>query len=291
LIQVADRNPEQVAWDEAKGAALTLWRLAVDQGRRYLTASLLKFMLAGVIAIGLAGYSLPAAAVALTVAAVAGGLIYGVYGQRIAHDERASRRWTWIAAKRLQQDKLRMEQRLDAAVFDVLGRSAQANLGAAHSSPELRQAIATVRFQAAEAQRQKLPGTAEQHARHPGPEFSDLNRLRARMAARKADIDALEAEIQSLAVPENADAAMAAEEARNHEKSLADSARKADQEARNRVRRGQSATQSEPGVALQIQMGPTGTRDVKQVVAPIAPEQIARGQRDTDDAAQRDGSL
>jgi hypothetical protein len=40
LIHVADRNPEQVAWDEAKGAALALWRLAVDQGRRYLTASL-----------------------------------------------------------------------------------------------------------------------------------------------------------------------------------------------------------------------------------------------------------
>ena len=117
LIHVADRNPEQVALDEAKGAALTLWRWAVDQGRRYLTASLLKFMLAGVIAIGLAGYSLPVAAVALTAAAVVGGLIYGVYGQRIAHDERASRRWTWIAAKRLQQDKLRMEQRLDAAVF------------------------------------------------------------------------------------------------------------------------------------------------------------------------------
>ncbi len=99
------------------------------------------------------------------------------------------------------------------------------------------------------------------------------------MNARKAEIDALDAEIQSLAVPENANAAMAAEEARCHAVSLTDSVRRAEQQARDRVRRGQTATQAEPGMSLQFQMTPTGVRDVHAGQPSLTPEQIAQGQR------------
>jgi hypothetical protein len=104
------------------------------------------------------------------------------------------------------------------------------------------------------------------------------------MKARKAEIDALEAEIQSLAVPENADAVMIAEEARNHEKTLTESARKADREARERLRRGNTATQAEPGMALQLQIGPTGVSNVRPSTPALTPEQIARGERDAGNA-------
>jgi hypothetical protein len=53
------------------------------------------------------------------------------------------------------------------------------------------------------------------------------------MSAGKAEMDALDAEIQSLAVPENANAAMAAEESRCHAVSLTDSVRRAEQHARD----------------------------------------------------------
>lgn len=283
---MSDKSPEQLAQEEFRRAWLTIWRWGLDHGRRYLTASLLKFILAGVIGVGIAAYSLPALAAIACGVAVAGGIIYGVYGRRLYHDERGSRRWTWIVAKRLQQDKLWLEQRLDTAVFDVLGRAPEASAGGARSSPELRQAIAVLRHQSLEAQRQQLAGATQQEQR-PAPKGPNLNAVQARMKARKADIDALEAEIQSLAVPENADAAMAAEEARKHEKSVTDSVRKAEREARERVRRGYTATQAEPSLALQLQWSPTGARDVRQVTPPVTPEQIAQGQRDVGNAGDR----
>jgi hypothetical protein len=272
---VTDKNPEQVAWDEAKSAGLTLGRWLIDHGRRYLTASLLKFILTGVIFVGVGAYSLPVIAVIAGGVAILGGIVYGIYGQRIAHDERASRRWTWISAHRLRQDKLRLEQRLDAAVFDLLGRAADPSTGAAHSSPELRQAVAVLRHQALQGQQRQVRGGQPED--RPAPKAPDLKLLQARMVARKADIDAIEAEIQSLAVPENADAAMVAQGSRDHEQSLTESVRKADQVARERVRRGQTATNAETGVSLQVELTPTGTGGVQRVASPPTPEQIAQG--------------
>jgi len=273
---VTDKHPEQVVEEDVKRALRTVGRWVLDHGRRYFTASLLKTLVLGVVGVGIAAYSLPAIAAIACGAAVTGGIIYGVYGRRLYHSERASRRWTWIAAKRLLQDKLRLEQRLDAAVFDVLGKASESGVGATHSSPELRQAVAVLRHHVLEAQRQQLTGAVE--GQRPAPQSPDLNKVGARMKARKADIDALEAEIQSLAVPENADAAMAAEEARLHEKSLTESVRKAEQEARDRLRRGQTATQAEPGVSLQLQVAPTGVTDVRRGTPKLTPEQIAQGQ-------------
>ena len=256
-----DRSPEQLATEELKGAFLTIWRWAFDHGRRYLTASLLKTSVIGVIGVAIAAYSLPAVAAVACGVAVAGGIVYGIYGRRIYHDERVSRRWTWISAKRLQQDKLRLEQRLDTAVFDVLRRAPGSKAGAGRSSAELRQAIAFVHHQ---ARQQQVPGPG-QHERRPAPKAPDLNMLQARMEGRKADIDALEAEIQSLAVPENVDTAMAAEEARAHAISARDSALAADQAARERSRRGQTATPRAAGVSLDVTIAPTGVQDVRSV--------------------------
>src|SRR5437879_2119310 len=135
---MADRHPEQVAWEEARAHGLTFLRFVVDHARRYVTATLVKSIIAGGVGVGIAFYSLPTIAAIACSVAVAGGVVYGVYGRRLYHDERGSRRWTWIAAKRLQQDKLRLEQQIDAAVFDVVGKVPP--LGT-HSSPELRQAI------------------------------------------------------------------------------------------------------------------------------------------------------
>ena len=276
-----DRNPEQVAWDEAKGAGLTLVRWAMDHGRRFLSASLLKFGVVGIVGVVLAWISLPVAAAALCTVAVVPGLIYGIYGRRLYYDERASRRWTWIAAKRLEQRRLRAEQSVDAAIFALAARSLPQEIKHVHVPQELRQAAAVMRQRTVgSGVGELLQGNRGQNAR-PTPAVPDLAPVAARMQARQAAMDALDTEIEALAIPENQDAAIAADDARNHAVSAAESARKADQLARERVRKGQTATQPEPGLTMQMQVGPTGVRSVSSSDrGPATPEQLAAGERE-----------
>jgi hypothetical protein len=275
---MSEPHPEQLLTEDIKRLGGLLVRRVSDWARRYMTIALAKYLLVGAIGVGAAFYSLPLiAAVACTIA-VLGSLIFAVYGHKIASSEYASRRWTWIAANRLQQDTLRVEQRLDAAVFDVLGQAPPNDTGTCMSSPELRQAVAVLR-QRAFRREQPLTDRPRHEAQPP-----DLGVVASRMRARKAEIDALEADIQSLAVAEQADAAMAAEEARRHADSLREAARRADQEARERVRRGQTATHREPGAQLSVTVTPTGVRGVSVGTPSLTPEQIAQGRLPSDQA-------
>jgi hypothetical protein len=101
--------------------------------------------------------------------------------------------------------------------------------------------------------------------------------VRARISERKAERDALEAEIQSLATGDDITAAMAADEARRHARSVHDSARRASQAARERKRRGQSATQPAAGISLGLTLHANGARDVRKMTPELTPEQIAQG--------------
>jgi hypothetical protein len=247
-----------------------------------VTTALAKWVVIGAAGVVLAGISLPVAAFICCVVAVLGGVVWGIFGHRIAHRERASRRWTWVAAHRLEQDKLRGAQALDAAVFTLMGRQPPTGLGAPHPPRELREAIAVRRHHALEACNRQLAAGLGGDQR-PAPKGPNLDLVAARMKARKAEIDALDAEIQSLAVPENAEAALTADDARRYAKSAADAAQEADKAARDRVRQGQPATRRDPGTTLDVAMGPTGTRSVSRRPGATTPEQIAAGER-TDQA-------
>jgi len=199
---------------------------------------------------------------------------YGVFSHKLLHDAREQLHWSFVAGKRAQQNTLRAEQRVDAATLAVLGKRTPGPLG----PPELAQAIAVSRHALMTARAEpsaQLPGGQGQVARAPqGP---NPQVIEARINARKAEMEALEAEIQSLATPEDIAAAMAAEEARNHAISASQSARDASQAARERRRRGQTATQAEPGSTLRLTMRPSGATDVRTVPSPLTPEQIAAG--------------
>jgi hypothetical protein len=208
---------------------------------------------------------------------VGGGLIYGIYGRRLYYDERSSRRWTWIAAKRLDQQRLRTEQAADAAVFAVMGRPVPT---AGYRPPELATAIAVVRHQTIRPTGGlSLEVRRGQRAAPRGP---NLDVVKRRMEARAAKIEALESEIQSLAVPEDVEAAMRTEEARRHERSISESARQADQAARERIRRGQTATQPNQGISMSMRLTPTGVESVSSVPPKPTPEQSAAGRVEND---------
>jgi hypothetical protein len=278
---VGDKNAEQIAWDEAKAGGVKLGRFLYDRLHSYVTTALSKWVAIGTVGVVLAGMSLPVAAVVCCGVAVLGGVVWGVFGHRIAHRERASRRWTWIAAHRLKQDKLRGAQALDGAMFTLMGRQPPTGTGVAHPPHELREAMAVRRHYALEARKaQSATGRGDPR---PAPKGPNLDVVAARMKARKAEIDALDAEIQSLAVPANADAALAADDARRYAKSAADAAQEADKAARDRARRGQPATRRDPGTMLNVTIGPTGARSVSHRPGATTPEQIAAGER-TDQA-------
>jgi hypothetical protein len=143
---------------------------------------------------------------------------------------------------------------------------------------ELRSALAyrqahLIRRNAPE--RQQPPGSEAKAQRLPtGP---DLDKIRRRIQLRDAKRKELETQIQSFAVPENIDAAMAADEARRSRRQIQDDALKADKLARENLRRGRPATRPEPGIGLNVTFHPTGTRQVEQAKLPSTPEQIARG--------------
>lgn len=175
---MTEKRPEQLLEEDIKRAFQAIGRWLLNHAQRYLTASLLKAIVIGFVGVGIAAYSLPVTAAVACGFAVFACATYGVYGRKIAEDEYGKRRWTWIAAKRLNQQNLRLEQRLDAAVFDLLGKTVDRGAGgAAHSSPELRAAIAVRRHAAFGASRQQLAGIGQQQQR-PAPPGPDLKRPR-----------------------------------------------------------------------------------------------------------------
>ena len=101
--------------------------------------------------------------------------------------------------------------------------------------------------------------------------------IRRRLRRRQAEIEALEAEIQSLAVPDDSQLEEDAASLRQAEADLTAATAAADRAARDRRRRGQVPTApAGDEVGLQLQVGPTGVRGVQHHPAPATPEEIVQ---------------
>ncbi|MGO9899666.1 MAG: hypothetical protein ACLP0J_08220 [Solirubrobacteraceae bacterium] len=201
-------------------------------------------------------------------AGVACGLIalaavaYGIWARRLMESERRNRRWAYIQGKRIQQRELRSLAAVDVAILAICGDRQVRFSG--RQNPELTQALAHLEGRVRQTALAALPQDAGAAQRQPAvPAPPDLAAVRRRLQKRQSEIEALEAEIQALAVPGDAELEQDASERRQAELDLTEATWRAERAARERRRLGQKPTRAAgEEIGLQLQVGPEGVRQI-----------------------------
>ena len=278
MTWMQDKSPEQLAEEVFTRKILGVVRWLFDHGSRYLSRFVLTLVGGGLVGVVVGVISLPIVAAVICGVVVVVSVGYAVFAHMLLDDERVTRRWAFVDRKRLQQKLLAADRRLDEAVLAIMDEPEDRGIRVRAQPAELGQVLALIRYRTAEIRAAQHPQPRRAGVRRPAaPQEPDLGVVRARIAERQAEHDALEAEIQSLPVPEDIDAAMAADEARKYATSARDAAHEATFAARDRKRHGRPATQQRPSPALQVRTQATGERTVRRVVPEPTPEQIAQG--------------
>ncbi|HEU4737587.1 MAG TPA: hypothetical protein VFS54_00755 [Solirubrobacterales bacterium] len=290
-------DPYRLAEQDARRLITRAWHRAVDFGKTYLSAALLKTLALTIVAAVAAALNFPAFAFAIIALAFLAQSLHAIYATKLLKSQDRELRWAWIDGKRVQQRELEAKISLETATLALMGER-QIGGRLRMASPELRSAIvflqhrlrrAEERAEVAEAVKE---GTATdtqrrrlkrfQHDREPAPPKGPaIKPIKARREALEAEREALEAEIKSLSTAEDIAAAMQAEEvkgARRTKRERRDAARKADQAARERVRTGNSPTAPEPDHVLNMELFPNGERRIGMGQSQPTPEQIAKGE-------------
>lgn len=270
---MTDPEPFDALTDDAKRLALSVSRRIFDRGREWLTHHLI-VLVVGVLASGaLAIAVLPIfAGIACGLIALA-AVVYAIWARRLMENERRNRRWAYIQGKRIQQRELRALAAVDVATLAICGDRHARFSG--RRNPELTQALAHVQGDVRRTALAAQPaGAAQRQPAVPAP--PDLAAVRRRLQKRQAELDALEAEIQALAAPGDRKLEHDAADRRQAERDLTEATRQADRAARERRRRGQKPTQpAGEGIGLQLQVGPDGVRQVRNMDPPKTPEELA----------------
>lgn len=298
-----DLSPFEPAKVDAQRLAKRAVHRAVDFGKTYTTATLLKTLGVTVVAGIAAVLNFPAFAAVAVIGAFIALSVYVIYATKLLKAQDGEARWTYVSGKRVQQSVIASKIAMDTVTLALMGehhapgklRNASAELRSALAYHQNRLRQAEQRADAAEAvkegtatskQRRDLVGFQRGRGAAP-PKGPALEPIKARREALEAERAALEAEIQSLSTAENIVKAMEAEEVKGTRRTKRErekAARKADQAARDRVRTGKPPTRPEPEHVINLQVAANGTRDVGTRRGPLTPEEIAQGD-DQDDAA------
>lgn len=273
-----DLEPQDAFREDVMRSVRTWRERVADRARGWISRWLAGVALTSAAGVVLAVVSLPLIAAVVCGVATTASLCTAVWARRLLYRERAARRWAWVAGKRAQQDVLTREQIVDTAVLVIVGEPEDRALAVGTRPVELRQAVSYVRGRLAEVHASSRPQPASaKHRRPAAAKKPDVAPVRRRRERRAAEIKALEAEIQQLANPDDAAAAMAVEEAGRHARSVRQSALDADQAARERARRGRPATARTEGTPIEIAFKADGSRDVRRGTRRVSPEEIAQG--------------
>jgi hypothetical protein len=298
-----DLDPYQLAEQDARRLITRIWHRAVDFGKTYLSAALVKTLGVTIVAAIAAALSFPAFAFVIVAIALLALSLYAVYATKLLKAQDRELRWAWIGGKRVKQRELETKIALETATLALMGER-QIGGRLRMASPELRSALAFHQHRlrlaeeraaaaeavkdgnATDAQRRRLKSF--QRDRQPAPPKGPaIEPIKARREALEAERAALEAEIKSLSTAGDIAAAMHTEEvegARRTKRERRDAARKADQAARDRVRAGNSPTEPEPDHVLSVEVSANGERSVGRGQPKPTPEQIAKGETaDTSD--------
>ncbi len=292
-----DLDPYKLAEHDARRHITRAWHRAVDFGKTYLTAALLKTFGLAVVAGLAAALNFPVFAFAIVVVALLAQSVYAVYATKLLKAQDRELRWAWIGGKRVQQRELEAKISLETATLALMGerqiggrlRMASPELSSALAFHKHRLRLAEERAEVAEAvkegtatdaQRRRLKGFQRDRQPTP-PKGPAVEPIKARREALEAERAALEAEIKSLSTAEDIAAAMRAEEvegARRTKRERRDAAQRADQAARDRVRAGKSPTAPESDQVINVELAPNGERSVGRGQGQPTPEQIAEGE-------------
>jgi hypothetical protein len=292
-----DLDPYQLAEKDARRLITRIRDRAVDFGKTYLSAALVKTLGVTIAAAIAAALSFPAFAFVIVAVALLALSLYAVYATKLLKAQDRELRWAWIGGKRVQQRELEMKIALETATLALMGER-QIGGRLRMASPELRSALvfhqhrlrlAEERAEAAEAVKdgaatdtQRRRFKSVQRDRQPAPPKGPaIEPIKARREALEAERAALEAEIKSLSTAGDIAAAMHTEEvkgARRTKRARRDAAREADQAARDRVRAGNSPTAPEPDHVLNVEVSANGERSVGRKQPQPTPEQIAKGE-------------
>lgn len=273
---MADPEPLEAFAEEAKQVARSIGRRIFDRGREWLTRQLVALLVgaggSGALAIVVLPIFAGVACALVTTAAV----IYAIYARRLMDTERRNRRWAWIQGKRVQQKELRAQASVDSAVLVICG-DRQAGLGTTMRNPALAQAVRHLQAQSHQSSLASRPQPKSVAQHQPTiPAVSDLTAVRRRLEQSKAEVKALEDEIQALALADDQKLQVAADASRQAERELSAATREAERLARERKRQGKPPTApAGSDLGLQLSIGPTGVRDVRPAAPRPTPEQIA----------------
>ena len=293
-------DPLKLAEDESRQFLRRQLDRLSDLSARYVTVALLKVLGPSIAAAVLAVIALPETAAVVVVVALTLLVVYSVNATRLLKRKDAELRHAWIANKRLQQHQMEHEIATDAVILELMGERTQRPAPFRWVPPELRSAVAylTHRLHQAESNVEALEAVIAGRAtdahrrtakrverrRIAPPKGPAVEPVRKRKEAREAERAALEAEIQSLALPLDVERAMQAEQANRTARERRDAAVKADQAARERARRGLRPTAEEGEQTLVVGVTPNGANDVRTGRRRLTPEQIARGESEDDEA-------
>jgi hypothetical protein len=287
-VPQTDPEPLDEFRDDVNRALESGREWAIDLGREHLPRWLIALISGSVtssVAAILVWPPVVGIACALTLGAAT---IATYYARRRMYKERRARAWSYIAGKRLERDLLERENRLDQAILVFAGHPQDRALRHALRPQELRQILAGLEYRlrsAAESDRPQ-PAKATRHGMASRPARApDLAAVRRRIERRNAQIAAIDAECEQLAVPEDPGAALAASESRDRAHAVYAAALKADRKARELKRRGRRASGRGGHHELVVEFQPDGERNVSRGAYEPSPEELADPDRTRDDAA------
>lgn len=274
---MSEREPEAI--DDLEADAQKWWgrfrRWATDIAIDHLPASVAWPIGAALVSAVGAAIVLPAlVAIGCTISlAVAAISVY--YSRRRMHSERRARAWSDVARLKLAADLRERENDLDRAVLLVAGDRSARSGRRVPRPPELRQALAMLSYKQREAENANKPRSKGAASRQPAPPRPvDVKAIERRMEVRSAEVDAIRAEMEALAVPGDPEIAESARESRKEFNAVRTAALRADREARELNRRGAQATNREGTIGFEIAFHPNGNREVSRTSRPT-PEQLA----------------
>jgi hypothetical protein len=272
-----DMEPEELAGQLARNAVHRLAHWAQDQAVEWIGGkAMLGLIGGGLVASALALISFPLAVGVAAAIVVVGATGLAVLARRLMHRAQRAGSWTEIGRLRERQDRLRAENEVDRATLALASGDHRAMITRPRQR-DLLGAVLRIHHQAAEtrAASHPQPASAKQH-RDRGPQPIQTASILRRVDQRTTEIEALEGEIQALAVPTDKLLQTQARERRKEARARERAALEADRAARERRRRGLRPTVP-PGAerTLEVAFDPTGTRDVRHTPQPPTPEEIA----------------
>lgn len=281
---MSSREPLSQMSDEVKTTITSRWNRTLAWGAKWLGRQLTAILVGGLSVGGLLWAAFPWGVSATGCLVLLAAILYAVYCRKQLVEERMMRRRAFIDGKRVQQQALRSELSLRQVAIGLAGNPGHRRRLFETRTPgaaEVRQAAdyvaARARAHVASVDDSPRAQAARRRGTPSAPKAPNVEPWIRRADVLDAEIRELDAEIQTLSVPDSREL----EEALQITKAEKRAAHEADRVARQRLRAGKTPSPAEAEAQLSVAYRPDGSVDTRPTTTPHTPEQIAREARDS----------